>query len=632
MWLCLFCVWFCLVLKCSGCGSVLILILLLLLLIIISSSSNGNNSIISSVTLIIPPPLLPGAAPAAGIGRRVRRRLHPPSHGPPGLLDGNIHQTLESLNHLAPSAPLGLGWDIDFILLQVSPAALPHFSPWWTLCGTSTRSAPHSPFPEGLELVSASPFTLRVQPSGGLAEDSLASWGLLFNQVVSEYGETNQPTLVQPLSQAVASKQLSQEPRLVTGVQLMEALQDPRLGEFTMFLGRYGLKVPAEPFFNQHLLPAMAAMAAEVTQEEASVRWAAMQVDWATQSHLQGSTVLVKPLHSLRELAYAGRAHSIITYPLFGRLGGGFGGMYIRPAEPTGVSQKVSKVSLYPAGWVHHLKGMGLPALAIPSTASNAWIAKQGIKLYSLLDGLDRVPPHKLGGIRFEVRTNGCFTNWVDVHEWLEGILQEVMPKVAYIQLLPSTLVQDVRASCNAAKAAGLFSMPGASSSLPLEAWRKKGFYRLLQCFGLVNPRSCKSSMLADLSGLPWGNPLAAMEPMAHGIPLNPILPPDTVLVQITPAMPSVQVALLGRSRGASAIDWHHLATTLGFPELGDLLRNVAISTKWRRAPSRKPVTHGQITTCLKVGKGTVGPLGDSLQLAVLNLVAKGLQDKVILL
>ena len=91
-------------------------------------------------------------------------------------------------------------------------------------------------------------------------------------------------------------------------------------------------------------------------------------------------------------------------------------------------------------------------------------------------------------------------------------------------------------------------------------------------------------------------------------------------------------VATLGQSEEAKAIDWQRLADDLGQPsDIGILFADVAVKTKWRRMPMGRghrncPSLSAAMT---ESNGGCYGNLGSHLAEAVVNLVARGLQNQV---
>ena len=79
--------------------------------------------------------------------------------------------------------------------------------------------------------------------------------------------------------------------------------------------------------------------------------WEKAAVDFGTQATMDGKVAVVYPNPSLRFCKYFDwQLRS--TYPLFGKVGNGFGGMEIKGAQ--GVN--VIKATAYPGRYVHHMK------------------------------------------------------------------------------------------------------------------------------------------------------------------------------------------------------------------------------------------------------------------------------------
>lgn len=538
---------------------------------------------------------------------------------PPGFED-----TLLGLSLLSPR-PLGGGaWDIDFVLFHITPSTLPVFSKLWTVGGSSVRGH-KSPFPQGLEICNQAPFTLRVVLEGNAPDGAYAHWGLQLISCLWEAGLTCQPTLVPPNSLASAAKALAREPRCCSARVLARALQHPTLGHYRLYLCKYGLKVPALDFFNECIAPALDCMNAELGEEEALRRYSSWEMDWATQSPLRGAIVLVKPPFA-RNLPWVAGAHGVGGYPMFGRWGGGFGGVTLTADSRRNLlgMQFVKKANVYPGGFVHTMKGMGLPPTSIPPGQSTRWLLGMRAKLESVLAGLADRDPRYLTGCRVEFRTHGFLTTWPALEAWLEGLLAEVMPCLTFLELPVATALRGVEGALNSAKNAGLFAMGHEVAGEPMARWRKHDFYRLLQCMGLVHKTTYRTALLADMANKPWGPPDGVVVPRQADLPRDPSMPLGLIIVPIPHGMVAARVQRLGFDK-ADLIDWPLLASHLQRPDLAATFEEVARLTKWRRHPrGRGPGGMPHFTATPSVGKGTLGPLGTHLALAVVNLVSAG--------
>ena len=91
-----------------------------------------------------------------GEGVRERRLFAPALPEPIDPLPHHHSKYLASVN-AGSAIPLGRQWDIDYVCLELTPAALCHFSQYRVLGGQASRH-PKSDFPDGLELSPASPF------------------------------------------------------------------------------------------------------------------------------------------------------------------------------------------------------------------------------------------------------------------------------------------------------------------------------------------------------------------------------------------------------------------------------------------------------------------------------------------
>ena len=537
-----------------------------------------------------------------------------------------------SLRALVEGSPNPLrGWDVDFLLLEVSPSAIPFFAPWWTLGGSTKRvvsGGRPDPFPEGMELANE-PFTLRAVPPEGQSAQQVADWGKELLAVLKQQSPTGNPSMVPPLDLAAAAKQLAVESRMCSGIALARALSHPTLSGVALFIGRYGMKVDAPAFFNDHLMPALNAMADEVGDEVAMERFSKMTVDWATQAPLSGRVVLVKPLPgATHQLGWPAK---IFSYPMFGRPAGGAGGVNIvtKPHDAPPEQQQVVKVNIYAAGWTHNLKGAGLPQLVVPPHATNGWLIKQRPKLQSLLVALQHIRPIFLGGLRVEVRTNGSIPTWPSLQRWLQDVVQISLGTCAGRELDPLILIGNAQAALDSATAAGVFSCHAADASRQVTPWRKHAYYRLLHLFGIVNARTAKSALAAEMAGRAWGNPahVAVLDPHTGALHVNPNLPPGLPHIPC-PNTREASASVVSRIGMTLAMDlpWNIVCTALHLsPHDAQVFSTVARTTKWRRFPQgRSRGMPMQFTATTLQGGGMIGPLGDNLMLATINLVALG--------
>lgn len=533
------------------------------------------------------------------------------------------------------------GWDVDFLVLEISPAAIPCFSPFWTLGGSAKRYVGRNrvhPFPEGLELANE-PFTLRAQPPAGLNDQQVAEWGKRLLEVLKQLSPTGNPCMVPPLDSAVAAKQLAIEPRMCSGTALARALNHPAMqGGFKLFIARYGMKVAAPDFFDEHLMPAMNAMADEIGDDAAMERFHHMKVDWATQAPLSGKVCLLTPLPAgTHRLPWPAK---IFPYPMFGMAAGGAGGMTIVsrfPEAPPVGQQYVAKVNMYAAGWVHHFKGAGFPQTEVPANATNSWVSRQRPKLQSLLHAQQSTRQFFLGGLRIEIRTNGSIPTWPSLQRWLQDVVHEAMATCVAHELDPITLINNAQAALDTATAAGVFTCLAADSTRQVTPWRRQSYYRLLHLFGIVNARTAKSSLAAEREARAWGNPATAPHDPATSslgiLHVNPALPPGLPHIpcpstsQATPR----EVSRIGMTLGID-LPWPVICAALHLRPLdAETFANVARRTKWRRFPSgRARLALIQFTATRIHGGSMIGPLGDHLILATINLVALGLHDQVL--
>jgi hypothetical protein len=376
-------------------------------------------------------------------------------------------------------------------------------------------------------------------------------------------------------------------------------------------------------------------MAQEVGPQVMQQFWSEATFDWATQSQMDGNVVVAQLLHP-HNLPFHCRHHS---YPMFGATAHGYGGVSITPTYSGNLAQAgeqlVYKVNLYPAGWVHYLKGMGLPPTVVPKNCTNKWVTSKRAKLQSIIRMLRGSPSASyLGGCRVEVRTKGVLTTWPHLEQWLGSTVRHIMSCCVAYSIPAVELLQAASIALDAASDAGLFSGPASATNLALAPWRRAQYYRLLQVLGLTNVYWSKTSLHADQQGAPWGAPVlpgqAIVDQQSEQLLVNPELPDWVPRVRLHASTPKEDVAKV-LNNGANRVNWLLLANFLKCPSKATVLEEVASRTRWRRAAMGRASarTFCQLTANKLVGKGVVGPLGDHLALATINLVASGAHTDV---
>ena len=217
---------------------------------------------------------------------------------------------------------------------KISPQALGHFAQYWDIGGHAGRPRDQEDFPNGLELCSASPFTLRLQCNrfqkmDAEHEEQLRQWSTQMISYFKSHGTSGHPILMQPPDAAVACRQLAIHPRMVQASLLAAALLD--LGEPTglrLFVRRYGLKVDAQSFFQEVFTPALGTMRLELGNLRAQNAWSRKVVDYGCQSRKDGCITLVWPQGNLRDIAWVNSRKNSL-YSSFGKLGQGYGSLQL---------------------------------------------------------------------------------------------------------------------------------------------------------------------------------------------------------------------------------------------------------------------------------------------------------------
>ena len=313
--------------------------------------------------------------------------------GPGSLATSTV---LADLN-VRSTAPVGQHWDIDFLVFRISPSCLPLFASFWELGGISS-SFRKGAFPDGLE-IAAHPFTLRVDCSARVSQLDNASFAHQLLDALIATSATDNPTLARPLPGAASRNlKLAMQPRMVTATHLAQALlRVAPPTSYTLYICKYGFKVDAEEFFDRPLMRCHAILEQELGQSITQSCWDSIILDFATEGLPQILSLVF--LNGAAETLSWVHLPSTTAFSLFGCLGRGFGGVTFAGNR----NSHVRKVSVYPSGWVHYMKGFSFPRFP-PAAATNKWIAGQKNVLESIAINMASARPHRLGGLRFEFR------------------------------------------------------------------------------------------------------------------------------------------------------------------------------------------------------------------------------------
>ena len=322
--------------------------------------------------------------------------------------------------------PPGCEWDCDFIHMQISSGCIPILSKYWTLGGGASRIKGL----QGLEL-SSDPFVLRIKPvlERGQAEvDWLANFGKRLCLQLASSGETGHPVLI-PAEGPNASVALSTNQKMVDADHLrtciLELVEEE---DMQLHIYKYGMKIPAQRFFERDLLACFEQMQQDLGCRKATNFWNQKQIDYGTQGRINNKPVLVFPMGTLHEIPWV-RRYGIFNYSLLGKAGQGFGGLQIFGKMQLGLN--CQKVTIYPGPWVHYSKAIGMP-LQPPANSTNRWFTGQLAKFQALLDHLYNTEAN-LGGIRVEMRFGiGAQQpqTWQEVVEELEEKFESIIEHV----------------------------------------------------------------------------------------------------------------------------------------------------------------------------------------------------------
>lgn len=214
----------------------------------------------------------------------------------------------------------------------------------------------------------------------------------------------------------------------------------------------------------------------------------------------------------------------------------------------------------------------------------------------------------------------------------LETLGVETASHLAVKELNFQDVMEHMKVALGECQACGLFQCIG-SVTTTAPGWKWSAWGRLVHCFGVSNKFTHRHAYQQDLAGAPWRPEEATGEAEESRCPwpVNPNLPPAPK-VCIPAGVPPQEVQTLGREF-AGHFDWKDIAEFLGDSDKATLLHRVCSTTKWRRMQGRAVGGAPQFT-CTRLGQrgAVVGPLGQDLLLAVVNLVAMNLQDEVVLL
>ena len=128
---------------------------------------------------------------------------------------------------------------------------------------------------------------------------------------------------------------------------------------------------------------------------------ACLDLGWQTLAN--GQPVVVKLPQYLLEVVeeFGWCKNDSSRYSMFGKHGMGAGGVTLTARPDSDSPVHMSKV--YPGGWVHHIKALGLPPVAW-NHATNRDMGLLKDKVQGLVNDLNTQSNHKMGGFRIEVR------------------------------------------------------------------------------------------------------------------------------------------------------------------------------------------------------------------------------------
>ena len=345
--------------------------------------------------------------------------------------------------------------------MQISSGCIPILSKYWTLGGGASRIKGL----QGLEL-SSDPFVLRIKPvlERGQAEvDWLANFGKRLCLQLASSGETGHPVLI-PAKGPNASVALSTNQKMVDADHLrtciLELVEEE---DMELHIYKYGMKIPAQRFFERDLLACFEQMQQDLRCRKATNFWNQKQIDYGTQGRINNKPVLVFPMGTLHEIPWV-RRYGIFNHSLLGKAGQGFGGLQIFGKMQLGLN--CQKVTIYPGPWVHYSKAIGMPLPQPPANSTNRWFTGQLAKFQALLDHLYNTEAN-LGGIRVEMRFGiGAQQpqTWQEVVEELEEKFESIIEHVWVKEVSLEELFSQLHEVLQNATCQGVAELPPPAS------------------------------------------------------------------------------------------------------------------------------------------------------------------------
>jgi hypothetical protein len=309
------------------------------------------------------------------------------------------------------------------------------------------------------------------------AAQSLINAGEFLRTAIRQFEEGNNPVLVprDPNSNK-PWQSISTAEAAVDGDALDEALsqlfgEHPQQFELWMF--SYGMKMPLAGFWD--VLRDMWAAAPPGHMASAMDR---SLVDLAIEVGTEGDVLLSLGEGQLRTAHLYWLGAKLHHYPLFGRLGGNFGGIHFKAGQD---STSLHSVCVYPGAWKHALFRVYRAKLQAPARATQGFYYEAGKKLKSAMDFLAswHAP---LGGCRIEVR---CKFNPDpnEIAQTLAPVFRRVCSNIQVLPISKASILEQANNAYTAAADAGLFVCTGGVGQRA-PGWKRKLYHRLIASLG----------------------------------------------------------------------------------------------------------------------------------------------------
>ena len=290
--------------------------------------------------------------------------------------------------------------------MEISPGCLHLFSDSWEVGGSISRPL-DSDFEPGLELARA-PYTLRLQSRAHQTMDErhkdwLRQTAANIRRWLPAFGPTRHPKLKPPSTVEGQALALARCERSCTAEQLAACLEATTTADNSrLIICRYGVKYPAQRYYQEKLMAARTIMTRELGEMKADSAWSQKVLDFGTETILNGHICLFVPSNDAHFLQFTS-SQKINQYSLFGAAGNGYGGVSM-----TGLPQfTLKKLVAYPGAFKHSMFASGAPNFKPPRNATNQWYCQQYAKLMDTVQALAEDEEADVAGAKLNIFFGG---------------------------------------------------------------------------------------------------------------------------------------------------------------------------------------------------------------------------------